>query len=183
MPRRISDRVLPTPEKHHLVGLPARCQNPSQFTSGDDVKAAPCLSKGLKDRQIRVGLHRITDEVCPALQGLVIGGQYGQHRLLRVGVQRAAMLGNQIGCAHIFNEQVLATVGHEGRAGEGHLESVVEEAALDGPGRYRGPFWPHPLSSRPAAIAAAQKAREWRWNRWGLAMLPKIRMILFITPF
>jgi hypothetical protein len=87
---RISSAVLPTPENTTFAGSAAGREHPREFAAGDDVEAAAGTGKGLQHRQVRVGLHRVADQVRPAGQRTLVGGQRVQHRALRIDVQRAA---------------------------------------------------------------------------------------------
>jgi hypothetical protein len=54
--------------EHHFARVAARCQHALQFASGDDVEARTQTREHVEDGEIRVGFHRVADEMLTTLQ-------------------------------------------------------------------------------------------------------------------
>jgi hypothetical protein len=142
--------------EHHLGRVATRRQHAFKFTHGDDVEAATRLGKGLQDRQRRVGLHCIANQVLAADQRVLVGGQRGEHCGARIGVQGRAVLARQGVEAQLFDVEPIAAPGDVGCAGQRvHRETAGAEAVPAAAGRVRGPFWPQPHNSVDSATAAS----------------------------
>ena len=93
--RRISARVLPTPEKMMSPALAARGQHALEFAARHDVESAAGLREDLQHAQRRVGFHRIADAGLAAGEAALVSGQRCQHRRLGIDEQRRAVLARQ----------------------------------------------------------------------------------------
>ena len=119
--RRISARVLPTPEKMMSpASAPAastRSSSPPETMS----KPQPACGEDLQHAERGVGLHRIADLRLAAREAALVGRQRGQHRTpwsRRTAACRARAPGRQ---PDVFDEQlaVAAVRSGDGRAGSG----------------------------------------------------------------
>ncbi len=93
--RRISTRVLPTPEK--MMSRPAPPAASTRSSSPPDTmsKPQPACGEHLQHRQGRVGFHGIADAGPAAGEAALVGGQRRQHGRLGVDEQRRAVLARQ----------------------------------------------------------------------------------------
>ena len=65
--------------EHHLGWVAADGDHAGQFTTRDDVETQPLVGEGLDHREVRIGLHRVTQQVWPTDQGPLVGGGGGLH--------------------------------------------------------------------------------------------------------
>ena len=158
--------------KHHLGRVPSHGQDTFQFAHRHDVKPATRLGKGLKDRQGRIGLHGVANQVRSATQPLLIRLQGRLHGSARIDVQRRSEFLCQSGQRDPVHPQLKTCGGHfssekggawrHRRAPDAAETAGVAAGAVEGAelGNIKGPFWPHPQRKRvnvPAPIRAASR--------------------------
>ena len=83
------------PRKRAHRRLPTRPQHTEQLTARHNVKSTPKLRNRAQHRQIRVRLHRIANHVVQPRKPLIQTRVVIDDRLLRVNIQRRAMLFSQ----------------------------------------------------------------------------------------
>ena len=157
----------------HLRRVAASNQHPRQFTAGHDVKTAACLRKGLQHGQRGVGLHRVTQQMPPALQGPGVRRQCRQHGRARIDEERCAEALRQRRQGMAFQPQFtgfarkvrgtrkLRQIRQVHRApAEAALAAAAAACAA---GKVSGPFWPQAdtRTTSPAhnAVSAADRGR------------------------
>ena len=164
--RRISARVLPTPENTTRRGVAAGGEHALELAARDDVEAAAGPREGLQHGQAGVGLHRVAEQVRPAGQRALVGGQRVEHRALRVHVQRRAELARQRVERAAVEPKFGALARQVGRAGQAHREAGAEAAvAVAAAGSVSGPFWPQPPARHNSSHRVALRRQRGRAGR------------------
>ena len=89
--RCISASVFPTPENTILRRIGAGRDRARQLAAGDDVEAAAQAREQVQDRQVRVGLHRVADQVRHVGEGAIELAEGVLERCARVDEARRAV--------------------------------------------------------------------------------------------
>jgi len=130
----------------------------------------------LQDREARVGLDGIADQVVAADQGTLVGAERAFHYRARIDVQRRAEPACQLGGRDVFDEETAVAQGDVGSAGQrrhrgtgagngaagdnGNGGGTADAAASAGEvfTTVSGPFWPQPATAAQARAVAAANA-------------------------
>src|SRR5260221_2861697 len=140
----------------HFRGRPARGQHARELASRDDVEPGAQAPQHVEHREVRVGLHRVADEMLHAGEALVELAERVLDRRARIHVAGRAEAPRHLFQRHAFESELAlhALKGVHGASDAG-LAGV-------GSGSLSGPFCPqaHSAAARAAAPARAPRRRK-----------------------
>ena len=104
-------------------------QHALELAAGDDVEAAAVAREPLQNGEIRVGLHRVADQMLAAFERLLVRRERALHRPRRVDIEWRAEASREVGGGDAFDEEAAILQGYVRRAGQARHGS-----ATGGPG-------------------------------------------------
>src|SRR5207244_11153241 len=108
-----------------LAGIAACGDHAGELAAGNDVESAAQAREHVEDREIRVGLKRVTDEVTQSRKGLVELAVCSRQRGARIYEAGCSVARRDLGERHTFDAERALALGERGHC----VLSVLSSAA------------------------------------------------------